>query len=47
MEPRDSLFLEILGIKAGAQGRFAIVCVLVTFLFAGAGYLSGRTLGLW
>ncbi|WP_296103398.1 hypothetical protein [uncultured Agrobacterium sp.] len=47
MEPNDSLFLEILGIKAGAHGRFAIVAVLVTLLLAGAGYLTGRTPGLW
>lgn len=47
MEPNNSLFLEILGIKAGAHGRFAIVAVLLTFLLAGAGYLTGRTLGLW
>ncbi len=47
MEPNDSLFLEILGIKAGAHGRFAMVAGLGTFLRAGAGYLTGRTLGLW
>lgn len=43
MDPKDSLFLEILGIKAGAHGRFAIVAVLLTFLVAGAGYLLGHT----
>jgi hypothetical protein len=42
-----TLFLEILGIKAGAHGRFAIVAVLLTFLVAGAGYLLCRTLGIW
>ncbi|MGV0820005.1 hypothetical protein JET14_21710 (plasmid) [Martelella lutilitoris] len=47
MEPKDSLFLEILGIKAGAHGRFAIVAVLLTFLVAGAGYLSGHSVGMW
>lgn len=47
MEPKDSLFFEILGIKAGAHGRFAIVAVLVTFLLAGAGYLMGQTFGAW
>jgi len=47
MEPRDSLFLEILGIKAGAHGRFSIVAVLLTFLVGGAGYLLGRTFGIW
>ena len=47
MEPRDSLFLEILGIKAGAHGRFSIVAVLLTFLLGGAGYLLGRTFGIW
>lgn len=47
MDPKDSLFLEILGIKAGAHGRFAIVAVLLTFLVAGAGYLLGRTVGMW
>ena len=47
MDNRDSLFLEILGIKAGAHGRFAIVAVLVTFTLAGAGYLVGRTYGFW
>jgi hypothetical protein len=47
MEPKDSLFLEILGIKAGAHGRFAIIAVLLTFLVGGAGYLTGQTLGFW
>lgn len=47
MDPEDSLFLEILGIKACAHGRFAIVAVLLTFLVAGAGYLLGRTVGMW
>ncbi|WP_189636844.1 hypothetical protein [Rhizobium phaseoli] len=47
MDPKDSLFLEILGIKAGAHGRFAIVAVLLTFLVAGAGYLLGHTVGMW
>jgi hypothetical protein len=47
MEPKDYLSFEIRGIKASAHGKFAIVCLLLTFLVAGAGYLSGRTLGLW
>ena len=47
MEPKDSLFLEIQGIKAGAHGRFAIIAVLLTFLVAAAGYLAGRTMGFW
>jgi hypothetical protein len=45
--PKDSLFLEVLGIKAGAHGRFAIVAVLLTFLLAAAGYFWGRSVGLW
>ena len=47
MEPKDSLFLELFGIKAGAHGRFAIVAVLITFVGAGAGFLVGRTVGFW
>lgn len=47
MQNKDTLFLKILGIKAGAHGRFAIVAVLLTVVVAGAGYLSGGTLGYW
>nr|WP_314093563.1 hypothetical protein [uncultured Shinella sp.] len=47
MDSKDSLFLELFGIKAGAHGRFAIVALLLTFTGTGAGYLIGRMLGLW
>ncbi|MHA7968095.1 hypothetical protein [Rhizobium sp. CAU 1783] len=47
MDLKDFLFLEILGIKAAAHGRFSIVAVLLTFLVGGAGYLMGRTFGIW
>ena len=43
--PKDSLFLELFGIKAGAHGRFAIVVVLVTFLMAAAAYVGANALG--
>lgn len=47
MEPDDYLFFEILGIKADAHGRFAMVAVPLTFIVNGSGYLAGRTFGLW
>lgn len=47
MENKDSLFVELFGIKAGAHGRFAIVSVLVALIFTGGAYLLGGTFGLW
>lgn len=46
-QPKDILFLEILGIKAGAHGRFAIVAVLLALMVSGAAYLVGHSLGFW
>jgi hypothetical protein len=43
---KDSLFLELFGLKAGAHGRFAIVAVLLALLVAGAGLVAARALSL-
>lgn len=47
MEANDSLLLEILGVKAAANGQFAIVAVLLILLGAGAGFAAGRKWGMW
>ena len=47
MEPTDSLLIEIFGVKAAANGQFAIVAVLLALLVAGTGFAAGRRLGWW
>lgn len=47
MNPTNSLTLEVFGIKAGAEGQFAIIALLLTFLAAAAGYAAGKRWGWW
>jgi hypothetical protein len=47
METQDSLLLEIFGIKAAANGQFAIAATLLVLLLAGLGFAAGRSRKLW
>lgn len=47
MENSDSLFIEIFGIKAAANGQFAIAATVLTIMAAGIGFAFGRKRGMW
>jgi hypothetical protein len=47
MENSDSLSLEIMGVKAAANGQFAISLLISAAIFFAIVFLIGRRRGWW